>query len=62
MRNNYYWVDVSITLYLVINNTGGHGTNKFVTEYKNLLATKFNVEIIYQASRSPFTNVLDIGV
>ena len=40
MHNKYYWVDVSITLYLVIDNAGGIGTNECVTEYTNMLARK----------------------
>ena len=46
----------------MIDNTGGHGTNDFVQEYTARLRTEYNIEIIQQIPRSPFTNVLDLGV
>ena len=45
-----------------MDNAGDHGTDKYVKQYKNMLLTEFNIEIIHQVPRSPFTNFLDLGV
>ena len=62
MRETCYWVRNDILLYLVINHAGGHGTNECLSQYKNMLLTKFNIFIVHQVLRFPFTNVLDLGV
>ena len=49
-------------LYIVLNNAGGHGTNKCVDEYVSMLQDDYNIMCIHQIPRSPFTNVLDLGV
>ena len=43
-------------------NAGGHGTDDAITEYTKRLKEVYNIEIIHQIPRSPFTNVLDLGV
>ena len=46
----------------MIDNAGCHDTNDCVQEYTARLRTEYNIEIIQQVPRSPFTNVLDLGV
>ena len=57
-----HWMSMHILLYLVIDNARGYGTDEHAKQYTNILLTEFNIEIIHQVSRSPFTNVLDLGV
>ena len=33
-----------------------------IEKYVNVLKNKFDIEIIFQVPRSPYTNVLDLGV
>ena len=45
-----------------MDNAGGHGTNDAIDEYVRMLKDKYNIETIFQVPRSPYTNVLDLGV
>jgi len=36
--------------------------NTAITQYIELLLDKYNVQIIFQVPRSPYTNTLDLGV
>ena len=45
-----------------MDNAGGHGTDKAIDEYVRKLKEDWNVETIFQVPRSPYTNVLDLGV
>ena len=45
-----------------MDNAGGHGTNDAIKKYQANLLDKYNIEIIFQVPRSPYTNVLDLGV
>ena len=45
-----------------MDNSGGHGTNKAIEQYRNMLIEKYNIHILFQIPRSPYTNVLDLGV
>ena len=56
------WVNKDDPYYLVTDNAGGHGTNECVSQYTNMLLPEFNIVIIHQVLRPPFTNVLDLGV
>ena len=62
MREKYYWMKKETAIYLVINNAGGHGTNDCVQEYTDRLRTEYNIQMIQRVLRSPFANVLDLGV
>ena len=62
MRDKYFWVSSDEIIYLILDNAGGHGTDNAISAYtKNMLDT-YNIESIHQVPRSPFTNVLDLGV
>ena len=45
-----------------MDNAGGHGTNDTIEEYKQLLLDNYNIILIHQVPRSPYTNLLDLGV
>ena len=62
IRLKYHWVLLTIILYLVLDNAGGHGDDDCVTRYVDMLKTDFNIECIHQVPHSPFTNVLNLGV
>ena len=47
---------------MVMDNAGGHGTKETVKLYTEMLKTKYNIIIIHQVPRSPYTNLLDLGV
>ena len=62
IQSKYHWVPLKIILYLVLDNTGGHGTDDCITRYVALLKSDFSIEFIHQVPRSPFTNILDLGI
>ena len=62
IRKSFHWVPPEQDCYLVMDNAGGHGTTHAILEYTDHLHTKYNISIIWQVPRSPFTNVLDLGV
>ena len=62
MRAKCHWIPLSTMLYLVMDNTGGHGTDECVNEYHIILKKELSIIIIQQVPRSLYTNVLNIGV
>jgi len=69
IRAAYHWVkwnprnvQQSDTIYLVMDNAGGHGTDEAVSQYTEDLKNKYKIEIVQQVPRSPETNVLDLGI
>ena len=49
-------------VYLFIDGAGGHGTNEAINEYDNNLMTDFNIKLVFQVPRTPYSNVLDLGI
>ena len=45
-----------------MDNAGGHGSKDAIATYTKTLEDEYNIEIIHQIPRSPYTNVLDLGV
>ena len=62
IRKSYYWVPITEKCYLVMDNAGGHGTTEAKDNYVKMLLEKYNILVIFQIPRSPYTNVLDLGV
>ena len=62
IRAVYYWLPRSKICYVVMDNAGGHGTDNAIEEYVRTLKDDWNVEVIFQIPRSPYTNALDLGV
>ena len=46
----------------MIDNAAGHRTKGYIAEYTTILLTDYNIHVILQIPRSPYTNVLDLGV
>jgi hypothetical protein len=61
LRASYHWLQPDETIYLVMDNAGGHGTNDAKEQYVNALR-EHSVEVIWQVPRSPETNMLDLGI
>ena len=62
LREAYHFKPVEETIYLVMDNAGGHGKKEAIKEYTKYLKDEYNVQIIPQVPRSPYTNLLDLGV
>ena len=62
MRTAYYWVPKEEFIYLNMDNAGGHGTDVAVKQHTKLLLDEFNIIIINQVPRLPYTNLLNLGV
>ena len=62
MRQKFWWVKSETKMYVVMDNAGGHGTDEAKKEYETVLNEKYNIHIIWQIPRSPYTNLLDLGV
>ena len=62
LQRAYHWLPIQTPIYLVLDNTGGHGSKKNITDYVQMLKDHFNVECVHQIPRSPFTNTLYLGV
>ena len=62
IRQSYYWLKKEEHIFLIMDNVGGHGTKKAIKTYRLGLRYKYNISIIHQSPRSPFTNLLDLGV
>ena len=58
----YHWIPITHKCYLVMDNAGGHGTQDAINSYTQKLVDDYNIVIIHQIPRSPYTNVLDLGV
>lgn len=61
LRQKFHWVAPNVTIYVCLDNAGGHGTDDAKNTYTEVL-NEFNIEIIWQVPRSPETNMLDLGV
>jgi len=62
IRDAFHWIPATQTIYLIMDNAGGHGTDKAVENYTKELFDEFNIKVVQQVPRSPETNVLDLGV
>src|SRR5688572_21941853 len=59
-RSKFSWV-LEQTIYLVMDNAGGHGTSQAILEYINALV-HYKIKIKWQVPRSSETNLLDLGI
>ena len=62
IRQSFHWVPIDELVYLFIDGAGGHGTKEAIVEYKNNLQENFNIQLVFQVPRTPYSNVLDLGV
>ena len=61
IRSSYHWVNSNETIYLIMDNVGGHGTNIAKMQYTHFLKDDFNVEIVWQVPNSLEFNLSDLG-
>ena len=62
IRAAFWFIPTFISIYLVIDNAGGHGTKQAMLEYETMLKLKYNIKALHQVPNSPDTNLLDLGV
>ena len=62
MRRSFHWIPMNQPCYLVLDNAGGHGKKDIIKQYSRTLIERYNIQLIHQVPRSPFSNVLDLGV
>ena len=62
IRAAFHWVPQSTPIHLFMDNAGGHGTELAKLEYTDILKSDYNIDIEWQVSQSPETNILDLGV
>lgn len=62
LRTAYHWLGRDETIYLVMDNAGGHGSHDATARYTQLLWREFKVQVVWQVPRSPETNMLDLGI
>lgn len=62
LREKFHWVPENETIYLFMDNAGGHGTNDVIQQYTNILWADYKDRIVWHVPRSPETNMLDLGV
>ena len=54
--------EIGRTIFLIMDNAGGYGTDDVIQRYTTNVKDTYNIEIIHQVPRSPFTKILDLGV
>ena len=59
---SFHWVPHTTPIHLFTDNAGGHRTEPAKMEYTDILKSDYNIEIKWQVSQSPETNILDLGV
>ena len=62
IREKMDWIAKTKTIYLFIDGARGHGTADAIKTYTTALLRDYNVTIVKQIPRSPYTNTLDLGV
>ena len=58
----FHWVSIHKKIYSFIDGTGGHGTNKAINAYDKNLMMDFNIKLVFQVPRTPYSNVLDLEI
>ena len=61
IRKAFSFIPESKTVHLFMDNAGGHGKIKVKEQYVETLKNEYNVEVEWQVSHSPETNMLDLG-
>ena len=62
IRKAFHWVPADHPIHIFMDNAGGHGTKQIKLQYMDILKHHFKVEVVWQVSCSPETNILDLGV
>jgi hypothetical protein len=56
------WIPMETSIYLIMDNAGGHGTIAARNEYTRRLRNEYNIVIKFQPPCSPEVNALDLGI
>jgi hypothetical protein len=56
------WIPRQEPIYLILYNTGGHGTRAAIEEYTRQLRNEHIMIIKFQPVHSPEVNALDLGI
>ena len=62
IRQSFHWVPIDELVYIFIDGARVHGTKEAIVEYNDNLQEKFNIQLVFQVPRTPYSNVLDLGV
>ena len=62
MRETFHWIPMHEKVNLFIDGAGGHGTNEAINAYDNNLMIYFNIKLVFQVPRTPYSNVLDLRI
>ena len=62
IREKMFWIPRNRTIPLFMDRAGGHGTDEAIQEYRAYLLTEYNIKVIFQVPRTPYSNALDLGV
>ncbi|KAG7370138.1 hypothetical protein IV203_027884 [Nitzschia inconspicua] len=62
LRSAYHWLRRDETIYLIMDNAGGHGSHDAMAQYTSVLWNEYKVQLVWQIPRSPETNMLDLGI
>ena len=62
IREKFHWVPMHERVYLFKDGVGGHETNEAINAYDKNLMIDINIKFVFQVPRTPYQNVLDIGI
>ena len=60
IRRKFNYLSPTTTLYLQLDNAGGHGSDEAKQQYIQILR-EHHIEVVFQPPRSPECNMLDLG-
>ena len=60
--SKYHYLDDFVSIYLFMDNSGGHGTKAVKQQYTEILKEEFNLIVEWQPPNSPEMNLLDLGI
>ena len=62
IREKFHWVPMHEKVYFFIDGIGGHRTNEAINAYAKNLMTDFNIKLVFQVPRTPYSNVIDLRI
>ena len=58
IRAKFDFIPWFVSIYFIIDKSGGHGTKEAVLKYETTLDLKYNIKVWHQILGSPDTNML----
>ena len=62
IREKLYWIPMHGKVYVFLDCAGGHGTNEAINEYNKNFMIDFNIKLVFQVPRTPYSNVLYLEI